>query len=64
VSQLIEVRRIERLSETLVRLTAVPVAGEGPARPYSEHHLDVPVAEEVPTGTRFEVSYTVHEGGE
>lgn len=51
------VRRIERISEDSVRLTLV--APEGPEMIRSEHIIDVPVDQEVPTGTKFDVTYTL-----
>lgn len=54
VEQLVEVRRIERLSPETVRLTLIAVHDDATTpRPWNERYLDVPVEDEVPTGTRF-----------
>lgn len=53
VQHVVEVYRIERIHEEQVRLTVVPVVDPQMPRPWGERHLVVPVADEVPTGTRF-----------
>lgn len=54
-----EVIRIERVGGEKVRLTLVPVYDpETQPRPWSERYLIVPLEDEVPTGTRFQIHET------
>lgn len=51
------VRRIERVSADTVRLTLTTVDPD--SMPRSEHYIEVPISHEVPTGTLFDIAYTL-----
>lgn len=55
--QLLSVRRIERINDQQVRLTLIPVQDPNDPKPWGEQYIDVPVADEVPTGTQFTATY-------